>query len=684
MIARSTLTTLLILFVPGLLIGCGGTSRVVLPPGADQPNVVAVIDQDLLTLDEFEERYARTAGGREAAADDSLGAYRDFLERYVNFRLKVLAAEEAGLNNDPEILEEIATYRTNLARPYLIDREVLDPLVREMFDRRQELIDASHILIRVARDASPEDTLAAYNKLAAILDSARSGVDFGALAERHSEDPSARRPGPGYQGELGYFTAGRMVDEFEEAAYATPVGEISPIIRTNFGYHILRVNDRRPNEPARTVAHIMVVPTSDSAAAKAAAMDTIRVIQARLATGVGFDALAQQYSGDRRSAAQGGQLPPISRQTRLPESFLSAVFALQTEGQVSDVVETQYGYHLIKLLDKGQLPTYEEAYEDLKQEVARLPRADRATDRFARELWESYAGTIDTATVLQATAPYETDSLLAMAAEDSLPAEVASVQFAQLADSTYTLANLLDHAQRRGIPGNQSREEALKSAIGAFARDAALAYETAALETRNEEFARVMQEFRDGLVLFSLMEDSVWTAASEDSVALRAHYDAHKESYRFPERTRVVALYSASDSLLKDVASKLDAGSARGEVISGLLADSTVTVRVDTVRIAEQTNSIFDQALGLAEGAHVGPTQHNREWVLLLNDGSEAPRLKTFEEARATVVSEYQELVEADLINRLRARYEVHLFPERLTAAFAESTTASGSAATSQ
>ncbi len=251
-----------------------------------------------------------------------------------------------------------------------------------------------------------------------------------------------------------------------------------------------------------------------------------------------------------------------------------------------------------------------------------------------------------------------------------MPASLATLQIAQLGDSTYTLGSFLDFAQDRGIRQDMAPDTGIRQALSAYAADAAIAYETAALEKRNPEFARVMTEFREGLILFSLMEDSVWNAASEDSLALHAHWEAHQNEYTFPERTRVVAFYSSNDSLLQVVASKLDSGISGAALQEWIASDSTAAIRVDTVRVAEETSSIFDRALSLDVGGHVGPIPHARDRVLLLKDGLEPPRVKTFEEARATVVGEYQQVLEEALIERLRQRYDVHLFPERLQAAF--------------
>ena len=365
-------------------------------------------------------------------------------------------------------------------------------------------------------------------------------------------------------------------------------------------------------------------------------------------------------------------LGDVKLQSRLPESFKDEAFALEEVGDVSDIVETPFGFHVIKLLGVGELPTYEEARADLKETVSRAPRAKAAERDYARSLWQTYGGHLDTTEVLRAASAYPLDSLLAWGATNDLPVRLDTTQFAVFEDSTYTLADFFHYAQERGVSREFEQEEALEKLAGEFGVDAALDYETAALEERNPEFGRVMTEFREGLLLFALMEDSVWNAAAQDSAALMQHWDVNKEAYRFPERTRVIAYYSASDSLLREVALRLEEGVPAEDLATDFLGHETLAARIDTVRIAEPTGSVFDQALTIDAGKYLGPMRHNREWVLLQNEGIEAPRLKTYQEARAAVLSEYQDEVEGELVERLRERYDVHMYPERLTRAFEE------------
>ena len=654
------------------LVGaCGSAGKAKLPAAAKNPDVVAVYDGTILTLNEFESRYARTVGSREAAEDDSLSEYRDFLERYVNFRLKVLAAEEAGVDESPEVAQEIRTYRANLARPYLLENEVIEPVVRELYERQKQLNDVSHVLIRVDQFAEPADTLEAYRRASALRDSVLQGQDFGEIAFLYSEDPSARGPETrlGHQGRLGYFSAGRMVEPFETWSYTTPVGEVSPVFRTQFGYHFIYVHDRRPAVPDIQLSHIMVRPQPNDSSA---AMDTLQVVQKRLEAGEDFAELASQYSIDMQSRPRGGDIGFISFDAPIHESFKNPAFALKEIGDVSDIVETPYGLHIIKLTGRNAPKSFEEAYEELKQTASRLPRIQEAERDLARKVIIERGAKVDTSLVFNTFGSVEADSVYSLLIGKRAPDAVLTAPLFVIGDSSYTIADLAEFASNERLEHLGDTEFRLMKVLTNFLTSRTIEYEAARLEERDPEFSRIMEEFRDGLVLFQFMEDSVWTAAERDSLALRAHYDAHAQEYRWPERTRIISIEASSDSLATLLAHRLDAGESPADIQAAYDADTLNTIRVDTMLIAEKTNSIYDRALELAEGRHTSPLKYRNSYVVLLNDGKEAPRQKTFEEARTQVVSEYQSILEERLIARLRERYNAHTFPERLVNAFDE------------
>ena len=661
-----------LVFVFSVTGGCSSSNRAAMPDAATNPDVIAVYGDDVLTLDEFESRYARAVGSSSNAADDSLAEYEDFLERYVNFRLKVEAATDAGIPTSREVMDEIATYRTNLARPYLLEQEVMEPIVRQLYDRQQQLVDVSHILLRVDETASPDDTLTAYKRLEAIRDSAVQGVDFGDLAYRNSEDPSAsaREGSLGFKGRLGYFTAGRMIEPFESYAYETPVGDVSPVFRTRFGYHILNVHDRRDAEPNRRISHIMLRP-SPAPEDSARAMETMQEVKQRIDAGESFAELAEAYSVDAQSKARGGDIGFIGYDAPIHESFKDVAFGLAEVGDVSDVVHTPYGYHIITLTDVREMKQFEDAYEELKQLAARLPRTRSAEENLARKVIADRAALVDTAFVLNAFRDVPADSVLTRIVQKNLSEDAIAHPILIIGDSTYTFAHVSEFAGSSDLSMTGDTDDRLMSLLTAFVTDSAIEFEAAQLEGRDEEFARLMNEFRDGLILFQFMEDSVWTAAEQDSVALEQYYEANKDKYWWQDRTRIISFQSKSDSLLSVIGRRLDAGESIADLQASVEGDTLRTVTSDTMMIADPTKSVYDRALDIPQGQHTDPISFRGAFVLLVNDGVEGARQKTFEEARTQVVSDFQTIVEDRLIERLRAQYNVRTFPSRLQSAFA-------------
>ncbi len=641
-------------------------------PGADNPEVVASFHGKLLTLDDFEANYAPHAGSNSDLATDSLASYRDFLERYVDFRLKVAAAREAGMDTRPDILEEIQSYRVRLARPFLMEKEVIDPIIRTLHERRQELVDVSHILLAIPENAPAEDTLAAYRTMQALRDSVLRGVDFGDLAFRHSQDPSAQGPpdGRGSRGRLGFFSGGDLVEPFESFTYDIPVGGLSPVFRTRFGYHMLTVHERKAAVPNIQASHIMIRhagPPGDSTNALVRA----EALGKQLDEGADFAELASEHSEDLMSAGRGGDLGTLAYSSPVPETFKEAAFALLEPGDVAGPVETSFGIHLIQLTGREELPSFEEAYEDLKNLAGQLPRMGLAEEALARDIIQSGYGHVDTTLAVRAFADIPPDSILVLP-NGGLDESAIADTFFVLGDSTWTLGQLAETASNLGNRSGTDAESTVRALVSSFVTEVTLDAEAARLEERDAEFGKIMQEFRDGLVLFALMEDSVWTAADRDSAALRARYAMQPEAYQWPDRIRAISLQGASDSLLQDAAARFDAGASIADIHALYAADTLHILHADTTLLADSSGSIYDRVLGLSEGERTEVLAMRNMRIILVHDGTEPARPKTFEEARTGIVSEHQTTLEERLLARLRKRYNAHTFPGRLVRAFKE------------
>ena len=627
---------------------------------APADSIVAVYADQAIPLAEFETAYEK-ANAQATPADDSLPAYEAFLEQYVNYRLKVRAAREAGLDTLADVENEIAKYRKQLAKPRILEQHIYEPLIRTLYERRQSEVDVSHILVRVKPDAAPEDTLKAYRTIQSIADSVAQGVPFGDLAYRNSEDPSAQKKGQqGYRGRLGYLRAGQLVPPFEKRMYEVSPDSVSDVFRTRFGYHILKVHDRRPTKPPIRLSHVMLRP--DSAGTPTRLLDSLRT--AILQDSTTFEAVARQYSEDRRSASKGGDLGRVSSPSALPPSFRDAVAQLDTVGAVSEVVQTKYGYHLIKLTDREERPSYDEAYDQLKKQIQGSDRVERQRQSFARTVRADAGVRVDTSRLLSTAGLTSLDTLarplLSMTDTDS--ADASHTIIAELGDSTYTLSQLAHHVTQADGGARMSVGETLEDFLNAKA----FTYAQARLEERDPSFAAKMNEYRDGLLAFQFMQDSVWTKAARDTAALRRTFEQHRDRYRYPDRVRTIVFRAAADSLLESYTNATNR--TPSALVDAAEADSLVSV--DTTLVTDQSAAAYRRVQSVVDGSIVGPVSHEGESILLVRDTLLPARRKTFDEALSSVTQDYQDTYEQTVLRRLRQRYDVTTYPDRLRSAF--------------
>jgi len=643
-----------------VVAGCGGARPAV--PDAATGNV-AEWTGGSLSLADFQAAYDAAEAGSGDASMTPAARRADFLERYVSFRLKVQAARQAGYDRDSSYRAEVEQYRNQLAGPYFMDREVLDAIIRDIYDKQAEQVEVSHVLLRL--DPYALDTAAVYQRAIEIRDSVRAGhYSFATAAERYSTDPSATRAGgPGYRGALGWITGGQTVLPFENAAYQTPVGQIGGPVRTQFGVHLVQVTGRRAAPGEVRAAHILIRPDGPTPADTAAARDEILALRARVAAGEDFGTLARQFSEDPGSGAQGGDLGFFGGGRMVPE-FERAAFALQTPGEVSDVVQTRFGVHIVQLTERRGRPSYEDQYESLKTLAQRLPQTALRRRALGRQYRESTGGRYDEALVREAIFALPADSAQAVLSRRGF-GDLGGRVFTTVGDSSYTLGRLAGQLARTRATGDP--RPAMLQAAQAWADEQAVTMAVAGLETRDPEFARIFRNYGDGVLYFRIAEDSVWTRARDDAQGLRAHYDANPGAYRWPDRRRVLAFRSPGDSVLTAVGAALDAGTPPADVLARFSAPR-FGLALDTVYLSDSTRTAIDATLSLAPGQRTDVLAERSRLAVYLFDGIEPARVKTFDEARAEVISSYQDALERRWEARLRERYRARTYPERLPA----------------
>ncbi len=633
-------------------------------PATPVDPVLLTINGENITKSEFLSVYQKNNANKQAPIDEK--SLNEYLELYINFKLKVKEAEFLKLDTSSAFNNELAGYRKQLAQPYLVDKDVNDALLNEAYSRSKFDVRASHILIRVDKDAAPKDTLNAYNKILALRNRFLKGESFASLAVASSEDPSARdqraeggKPGyKGNKGDLGYFSVFDMVYPFENAAFTTPVGQVSPIIRTDFGYHILYVADKKPALGKVHVAHLLVKLNENATAAdSAAALVKVNEIKAKINNGENFDELVKQYSDDKGSAPKGGLLPWFGSNRMVPE-FVSMLYTMQPN-QISEPVLTMYGWHFIKLLEKSKEQTLDEAKSELKMKIARDIRSNKSKDSFIERLkseysYVAYPKTMDEFVPLL-------DSTFRLGSWQATKASNLNKIMFVLDGNKYNQTQFAAYLEKH--QGDSPKEESssiLKNRFKSWVEDEIIAYEDSRLSQKYPDFKALLKEYRDGILLFDLTDKKVWSKAIKDSVGLQNYYDELKVNYKYPRRVDAV-IYKANDEktankALKVIKKETAKGTKSDDIVKKINAKETL-ITSETGIYAKGDNNVIDE-FEWKQGVSNVITSKNSFYIVQIDKVLE-PSVKPLSEIKGIVISEYQNYLEKEWIKELKAKYTV-------------------------
>jgi peptidyl-prolyl cis-trans isomerase SurA len=617
----------------------------------DKDPVLLTVDGQNISLSEFEAVYRKN--NRETTVDPQ--DVKEYLDLYINFRLKVREAEALGLDTLKKFIEELKGYQKQLAKPYLTDKNVSEALVKEAYERMKLDVSASHILLKVGPDALPKDTLAVYNRILDLRKRALKG-DFEALAKQYSEDPSAAENA----GNLGWFSAMRMVYPFENAAFNTPVGEISMPVRTRFGYHILKVNGKREALGELKAAHIMLKTGKEATAEDVAkAKEKALEVKGLLASGKStFEELATKYSEDKGSAVKGGELPQFGT-GRMVAAFEKAAFALQNVGDVSDPVQTEYGWHIIKLLQRIPVPTFEAAKDDLTAKVSKDSRSQLTRtvviDRVKKE-----AGFKEFPAAVDELGKY-LDNRLVEGKWNADTARGLNKPVLSIGNRTMTqtdLAQFVGRQQTRRKP--EDLRVILNGFYAQFIEESVLSYEESQLEKKYPEYKALLKEYRDGILLFDLTDQKVWSKAVKDTAGLQAFHEGNKDKFMWEKRLDAEIYHVQNDSILKPLLAELQkkfkkGGIDREAIVKAYNANSKLNLRAEGGKYQAADEDVLKNVAW--EKGVQGPFKDGQNQVIVVVKEVLAPVAKTLKEARGLVTAEYQTYLEQAWIKELRSKY---------------------------
>lgn len=629
---------------------------------------VLTVGEEAVPLTDFQHIFLKN--NRDSVITQS--ALDEYVELFVNFKLKVQAAEALGMDTSETFLRELAGYRTQLARPYMTNNELLQDLVRQAWERKQEEVRARHILINCSADASPADTLRAWKRADALRQRVVNGEDFESVARSKagSEDPSVKDNG----GDLGWFTAFQMVYPFEEAAYTTPVGAVSPIVRTRYGYHFLEVTGRRDARGEIRTAHIMV-RTREGASADELAQAESRIGQIHdlLGKGLAWEELAMKMSEDASTSAKAGELPWFGT-GKMVEEFENAAFSLNEDGEISAPFQTSYGWHIVKRLEYKAPPSFEASKRELEKKVSRDSRSELTRASFIENLKTEYAFTVNAA-VLKALKRYASkqDSVFYPGHPwTNVPEKEASKTLLTLAGQSAKASDFINHLNESKVRNlNRSMESIIDEELRQWSEGVLLDYEDGQLESKHDDFRLLMEEYHDGILLFELTDEKVWTRAVKDTSGLEAFHEANKANFMWDTRVSAQIFTCADAKVVKAVQKGIKKSADLSALQREINQDNTTALRWEEGMYSAGNNNWADQVLATSQSGALSLNSKGPTFVQYTGGGDELilvhvreirqPEPKTLAEARGQVIAAYQDFLEAEWIRDMRSSTPVEI-----------------------
>ncbi len=642
-----------------------------------------------VTYEEFKRQFLKNINLEEHQV--TAAEIDEYLQLYIRFKLKIQDAVEAGQNENSAYLQELAMYREQLARNYLYDREVTADLIEEAYDRMRSEVRVSHILIACPRGANAQTEAQAMGRIEEIYQQLKrnnTAENFASLAETNSDDPGTKSAG----GDLGWMTAMQVVYEFENYAYNTPEGDISPVFRTDFGYHILRVTAKRPNRGDIKVRHILIRVTAPGEEYDDAALKKIEEIRAQISSGqASFEEMARNYSEDYNSRYNGGVMDYVNTPQYIGDpdrqKWVDQAFLLTEPGQMSPVFRTNYGYHLVQLMDIKPMASFDQMRSYLKQQVQQNARSKVSIDALVNKVkkennftenktaYQAFLSALDSSFV-QGT--FQVDALPKSHSKDGKRFNLLDMELFRLGNDDYTVEDFALYLQTNRHVMNMDMAAACEAEYQAWVSQSCVENQNEHLDERSAEFRDIYQEYREGILMFNRMQELVWDKANNDSTGLAQFFHANRADYRWNDRYHVDIYYCSDAKMMKTVAK---------QVKKGIQADSLLRMHTknnplgfnyrmgyyqwsDTGLVPNPAvlNTLFSNATYRSQTGIIKMNQIGEDWVVVNLHGFLPAGPKELSECRGPVTSRYQEELEQRWMDDLESRYEVSINYETVEA----------------
>jgi peptidyl-prolyl cis-trans isomerase SurA len=616
-----------------------------------QKNTIVTIDGKPVSKEEFEIIYRKN--NTNLNDENEVKSPQEYMKMFIDFKLKVIEAENQGLDTTQSFITELAGYRDELAKTYLTDVSITDSMVKQAYYRSVNLVKVSHILIMLQENASPEDTLKVYNKMIEIRNMyLNKEKTFEELAKEYSEDPSTSKE----SGSLPYFTAFRMITPFENAAFSTKVGEITMPVRTQVGYHLIKIEDLKPSLGEVKVGHIMKkfsnsneVPAEEDKRDEAI-MDSVYNL---LQNGADFGKLAKELSDDKFAAQNDGVMKFISQDFGVPE-FADAAFKLKNDGDYTKPVRSKYGWHIIKRIEQRPVPSFAEMEVELTKKVKADPlRSKYSKLRFIENKKKEYGFVSYNDNIkkfydiLQST---NSDTLY------SLPENCEKLVLFKFAGKDNTAGDYF-----KSIYKQYNLSYILKfkfsKGLDEYTDQVITDYENSKLEEKYPEFKYLIKEYHDGILLFSIMETQVWNKAIDDSVGLLSYYDQNKGKFLFGEHFDGLLIKCVDEDSRKIIEKSIADGVTYPDSLMEIAnKDNEKKNKVTKGKWEKGANRYVDYLVWKAE-----KPRDLKDDLQFVSGSIKESGVKTLDDARGLYISEYQSVIEKEWLKKLHEKYVIEV-----------------------
>ena len=613
--------------------------------------VLLEIENDKITLDEFSHIFNKN-NDNEKIDKEYLDEY---IELFINFKLKVKEAKNLGFDTVATFIDELNGYRKQLAKPYLRDDNFNDELFDEALDRIQFDINANHILININDENNDE----ALNKINDIRREIINGnISFEDAAVKYSDDKSAKEN----KGNLGYFTAFMMVYDFETAAYTTDINDISKPVKTKYGYHIIKVNERRKAVGERKVAHIMFKTGKNAKPDKINdAQNKINKTYDLLKNGDRFAEVAERFSEDRSTAVKGGVLPPFGVGKMVSEFELQA-FKLNSPGDFSEPFRTDFGWHIVMLLEDFPVVLNDDLYLKVKTGIERDSRSKLSSEFMAKKLKDQYKLKV-----------YKENfnSLRRAAVKDVQKTTWDGKNALDLDNPLFKIESMIFYQNdfTDYILKNQKNNNNFDNLYLEFLDKSLFVFEETQLEKKYPEFKALLNEYKEGILLFDLTNKNVWKKAVDDSLGLADYFSRNIDKYKWEERVSA-SVYSCIDlstaKKVKNLLYKLNRGNTDNQtILEKVNKESPLNLEISTKYFSRGENEYIDN-ISWKKGISKDIKKDDGSYVIVnVMDVLPAGDM-SLNDVKGKAISDYQKYLDDQWISQLRNKYKFSVNKELL------------------